>query len=284
MNQSNDIGALSEKGFWERQFTYRSSAFYFLFRTVVFTLNFPYNELFRIIRKTVGGLRDKTMMEIGCAPGFTLVDFQRRFGIIPSGIEYTKSGFTLTRKLFRRRGIPAESVVQEDIFSDSFLESNRSRFDIVASFGLIEHYDDPRKLIRRHVDLLKASGLLILMIPNLRKMNGAIQNFFDPKVLSLHNVKIMDRHSFKELVPEEAVETLFCDYYGAINLGLYNTDSPFKTVALMVFHLVQLLCINPLFFLLGALGVRRNGDFCSPYLLFIGRKRGRSQNGEERSS
>jgi len=40
------------------------------------------------------------------------------------------------------------------------------KFDIVFSFGLIEHFDNPNNILKKHVDLLKLGGLLICIVPN----------------------------------------------------------------------------------------------------------------------
>jgi len=53
------------------------------------------------------------------------------------------------------------------------------RFDIVFSFGLIEHFDQPDTILKKHIDLLKPGGLLICIIPNVCGLQGKI---FDLKI------------------------------------------------------------------------------------------------------
>lgn len=50
------------------------------------------------------------------------------------------------------------------------------KFDIVFSFGLIEHFDNPNRVLEKHVDLLKPGGLLICIVPNVCGLQGKIFN------------------------------------------------------------------------------------------------------------
>ncbi len=49
-------------------------------------------------------------------------------------------------------------------------------FDIVFSFGLIEHFDNPDIILKKHIDLLKPGGLLICIVPNVCGLQGKIFN------------------------------------------------------------------------------------------------------------
>ena len=49
--------------------------------------------------------RDWRVLEVGSAPGHNLVDFHRRFGYVPYGIEYTDTGVELKSPPFPQRGL-----------------------------------------------------------------------------------------------------------------------------------------------------------------------------------
>lgn len=281
MTERTDNIALTDERYWNEQYSYRYSALFFLFRNIFLSVNFSYNELFRIIRKTFVAIRKKTMLELGCAPGLTLIDFQRRFGVVPFGAEYAYNGFLLTQNTFRKHGIPADQAIHTDIFSRDFQAENKSRFDIVSSFGLIEHFSNPEEAIKCHVNLLKDSGHLVIMIPNLRKLNGAMARYLNKRSFSLHNLEIMNKSSFENLFSSSSIETLFCDYYGTINLGLFNADSSFKKAILLGFHFMQFFAFNPLLFLMSIFHIRFNSALMSPYMLYIGKKSGTIGNEAE---
>lgn len=66
-------------------------------------------------------------------------------------------------------GLTKVQVVQGDVLQCPLRSEN---FDIVFSLGLIEHFDDPDKILKKHVDLLKPGGLLICIVPNVVGIQG----------------------------------------------------------------------------------------------------------------
>jgi SAM-dependent methyltransferase len=58
----------------------------------------------------------------------------------------------------------------DDIFKKNF----QTKYDISFSVGLIEHFDDPSVALRKHVEILKKDGIMLLLIPNLTGLQGKI--------------------------------------------------------------------------------------------------------------
>ncbi len=88
-------------------------------------------------------------------------------GVAPYGIEYTEEGARLNRELFIRNGLNADNVLCEDFFSPA-LDRLAGTFDIVISFGFVEHFDDPRPVIKRHIEFCRPGGYVAIVIPNLQ--------------------------------------------------------------------------------------------------------------------
>ena len=76
--------------------------------------------------------------------------------------------------------------------TDFFNFSTDRKYDIVFSLGFIEHFNNTRDVILRHVDLLASSGLLLIVLPNLLGLNGWIQRRFDKENYDVHNLKSME--------------------------------------------------------------------------------------------
>jgi len=66
-------------------------------------------------------------------------------------------------------GLSKVQVVQGDVLQ---IPLKSEKFDIVFSLGLIEHFDEPDKILKKHVDLLKPGGLLICIVPNVFGIQG----------------------------------------------------------------------------------------------------------------
>jgi 2-polyprenyl-3-methyl-5-hydroxy-6-metoxy-1,4-benzoquinol methylase len=126
-------------------------------------------------------------LELGCAPGKLLAWTASKFEANVSGLDYSENGMRSARALFSALNIQAD-LRCEDLFNTSF---PRESFDLVTSFGLIEHFDDPSTVIQKHVELVKPGGIAIIAIPNYGGIYGRLQRKLDYENLQIHNLSIM---------------------------------------------------------------------------------------------
>lgn len=151
----------------------------------------------RVLRPHVQpGMR---VLELGCAPGKILAWLAARLGADVSGLDYSERGAAWSRQLFEALGLRAD-VRCEDLFRTTF---GAGTFDVVYSSGLIEHFEDPREVVRLHVRLLRPGGTAIIAIPDYGGLYGRLQRWFDPENLSIHNLSIMSSDALVALAPPE---------------------------------------------------------------------------------
>jgi len=230
-------------------------------KTVCYSERVLWNGIFQKYLPKIPGLK---ILEIGSAPGGNLIKFHQRFGYEPYGVEYSKKGVEINRRKFRAVGINPDNVIFSDFLSDEFQSKYKEAFDVVISRGVLEHFLKPEKIIKAHINLLVKKGYLIIVIPNLRGINRFLQSLFNKKVVSLHNLEIMDQEKFRGLFPEDRLEVLHCGYFGTFNFGLFRDRW-------RIFDLLQWKLNLFLYLLLGNRGVE--GKFTSPYLIYIGKKK-----------
>lgn len=139
------------------------------------------------------------VLELGCAPGKILAWVAAALGAEVSGLDYSERGITWSRTLFGALRIPAD-LRCEDVFKTSFTAGS---FDVVYSAGLIEHFDDPRGIVRTHIELAKPGGKTIIAIPDYSGLYGHLQRWCDPQNLAIHNLEIMSVESLTRLVPDD---------------------------------------------------------------------------------
>jgi len=125
------------------------------------------------------------VLEIGSAPGNHLVRLNQTFGFIPYGIEYTKSGFELNKKIFMENNLDPKNIIYGDFFDETFLSKYRYFFDIVISRGFIEHFNNSQEVVKRHLELLSEGGYLVVEIPNLRGLNYLFMCLFNKELIPL---------------------------------------------------------------------------------------------------
>jgi 2-polyprenyl-3-methyl-5-hydroxy-6-metoxy-1,4-benzoquinol methylase len=159
-------------------------------------------DLQRLLRKHVRP-RDR-FLEIGCAPGKYLAWVAAELQADVSGLDYSERGLAAARKLFEALRLRGD-LRGEDLRETTFPPGS---FDVVASYGVIEHFADPREVVRAHLRLVKPGGLALMTVPNYRGVYGRLQRYFDASRLEGHNLDIMTCDALKTLAPETGVDSV----------------------------------------------------------------------------
>jgi len=160
------------------------------------------------------------VLEIGFAPGKLLAWVAAARGARVTGLDYSEIGVASAKQLFEALGIEGE-LRCEDVFEASFPPAS---FDFVYSHGVIEHFDDPREIVRRHVLPLRLGGVALILIPNFAGAYGRMQRYFDPAHLDIHNLDIMTCERLRALAPADLSGPVRAFRYGRIDPWLLTTD------------------------------------------------------------
>ena len=100
---------------------------------------------------------DWSAIEIGACPGSNLLTLACSHGYHPVALDFLPAVQHLPAA-FRKHGVEDLEVMQEDFFS---LPENRL-FNVVMSFGFIEHFNDAEAVLRKHWALVEDNGYLIV--------------------------------------------------------------------------------------------------------------------------
>ena len=179
-------------------------------------LDFSFERcLAETLKKNLSGVEGE-VLEVGCAPGKWLDFMAKEFGLRPNGIEYSEAGVNATLKNFQLIGLDPGTFLTGD-----FLQMKPDRqFDIVMSFGFIEHFTNADEVVKLHLLWLKPGGILILGVPNFRGINFLIQKILDKTVLDKHNLDIMSLEYFTGLADRFNLETTYLNYFGSFEPAL----------------------------------------------------------------
>ncbi|MEP6763628.1 MAG: class I SAM-dependent methyltransferase [Gemmatimonadaceae bacterium] len=165
------------------------------------------------------------VLEIGFAPGKQLAWIAQALEASVSGIDFSQPGVTLGQELFAHLGLAAD-LRCEDVFATTF---PLGTFDVVYSQGVIEHFQDPSAIVRRHFELLRPGGVAVITIPNYGGIYGRLQARWDPENLKLHNTDIMTRDAFLALMPNDIADSVRVRYTGRLTSALVSFDRRFPT-------------------------------------------------------
>jgi 2-polyprenyl-3-methyl-5-hydroxy-6-metoxy-1,4-benzoquinol methylase len=138
-----------------------------------------------------------TVVEVGCAPGKHLAWVTHTLGAHVSGLDYSARGLEFSRRLFEALGLTGD-LRCEDLLNTTLAND---AFDLVYSVGVIEHFDDPRPIVARHVALARPGGVVVIAVPNYRGVYGTLQRHFDAPNLAIHNLQIMTEDGLRGLAP-----------------------------------------------------------------------------------
>lgn len=151
-----------------------------------------------------------------------------------------------------------------------FIERHKNSYDLVESFGLIEHFENPAAALDAHIDLLKPDGTLVVSIPNYRGWNGIWMRLVDPGLAKGHNFEIMKLPVFKALFNRSELDIQYIGMAARYHYFFAGKQSGFK-------RFIQLIHINlepAIHWILAKLSKSLNveTEFFSPYMVCVARK------------
>ena len=184
-------------------------------------LNYYVNRKFHeFFRETFSELdtKEKKILEIGCAGSEWLPYFAKEFGFTVCGLDYSEKGCQQAREILANERVEGE-VVCSDLFSppQSMLEA----FDVVVSFGVVEHFENTAGCLQALSQFLKPGGLAITVIPNMIGLIGSIQKIVDRRVFDIH-VPLDERALAAHHKP--SLHVLSCRYFLFVNWGVINIE------------------------------------------------------------
>jgi 2-polyprenyl-3-methyl-5-hydroxy-6-metoxy-1,4-benzoquinol methylase len=176
--------------------------------------------------------RRRTVCEIGCAPGSKLLQMASvNSDVEYYGIDYSESGIATTREVIQGMGLEATLLC-----ADYFSYLPEEPFDLVVSFGVIEHASNPVDAVRRHADYARAGGRVALSIPN---WGSPIPKWMaqrvDPTVFDSHNLSIMSPAALEDAMDRAGLVDVQIKTSG---LSKLRTTCPVKTVRRMSWRTV----------------------------------------------
>jgi len=249
---------LASKESWEKRWQQQDLRIEFDPKIAMFV------DLHRIFNTYIPKGRNLRFIEIGAYPGQYLWYFHRFFSHQVYGLEYTNDAFLRMQKHPSLREINAK-FINADFFE--YQPNPAELWDVVASFGFVEHFTDTREVVARHFEFVKPNGLVIIVIPNHAGLCGTIMKYVDIKKHKTHNLMSYDdlENSFNHCSPSEILFGGYLGHIGFWNTCLYETIKP---KGKLIYFIVR----APLWLVEKAGKVLKESRLFSPYSVIIARK------------
>lgn len=199
--------------------------------------------------------------EIGCYPG-TYLSVLGDLGYQLNGIDLTPNTDVLLIDWLKSHGYNIGKIEIKDFYK---LDSD-TKYDLVASFGFIEHFNDYEKVLKRHLDFIAKNGILVITTPNLnRPFLYALHKLFNPKTLKIHNINSMNPDIWKKTLIENGFEVTYSGFFGYFNFWVENEKRNFLVKTILKVFIYFLPLISRIF--------PKNNRFFSPYIGLVARNK-----------
>jgi len=160
-----------------------------------------------------------SLLEIGCARSAWLPYFAREFGFAVTGVDYSDRGCEQERRILSRAGIDG-SVVCADMFSPP--STLVSSFDVVVSFGVVEHFRDTAAAVAAIARFARPGARVITTIPNVSGAIGIVQRLLNPDVYAIHVP--LTEHELAAAHERAGVDVDCCRYFVSTSFGVANLN------------------------------------------------------------
>ena len=182
-----------------------------------------------------------TSIELGGFPGSFSVYLTKYCRMKATLLDYFIHRQTIA-SLLEKNGLKPDDIeiVEEDVFS--YMPKND--YDLVCSFGFIEHFTDLEKVLQSHLKFMKAGGTLLVTLPNFCGINGLLQKVFDPANLAIHNLAVMDLTLLRGQLYNLGMEDIRVEYYPSTQVwleGLRKRNLIVRAIVRIVNESVKLL-------------------------------------------
>ena len=157
------------------------------------------------------------LLELGCARSVWLPYFANEFGFKVYGIDYSEIGCQQAKAILSNAGVD-QNIICSDFFTPP--ESLLNTFDVVVSFGVVEHFEDTAGCLYAFSKFLKHNGIMITNIPNMNGLNSLIFKLVNRPVYDTHF--LLDVGELVKAHELAGFEVLSCDYFLSTHFGVPN--------------------------------------------------------------
>ena len=189
------LGGLNRPEDWERYWAGRKLA-----------ASYP---LYPVFKPTLPSRPGASFLEIGCAPGRILGEICLDQGYQAFGLDFAADPDEMAASL-QARGVDVGGVFKTDFMT----WDPRRTFDVVASFGFIEHFADPGVMVDRHFRVVAPGGTVVVTVPHFAGMQRPLRWLLDRPNLRRHNLACMSLRFFREAAERNRAEIVLLRFAG----------------------------------------------------------------------
>ena len=213
---------LTDRSFWKAFWESRKGLIFYIKPNYVFG---------DILAKLIAEKNIKNAIELGGFPGYYATYLKKYQKLDTTLFDYYIHQ-ELINQLLEKNGLKPGDI--NIIEADLFKYQPEKLYDMVLSFGLIEHFNDTKTIIETHLQFLKPGGVLFITLPNFKSVNGWVQRKFDKENYDKHNISSMDLQLLKDSCKQLGLKEIESYYHGRFTVWLENKSEQSKVAKAIV--------------------------------------------------
>ena len=213
---------LTDRSFWKAFWESKKDLIFYIKPDYVFG---------DILAKLIKENGIKSAVELGGFPGYYSIYLKKYEHLDTTLFDYyVHEG--LVKQLLAKNGLQDGDI--KIIEADLFNYTPAEKYDMVLSFGLIEHFSDTKAIINTHLQFLKPGGTLFITLPNFTSVNGWVQRKFDLDNYNKHYIDCMNPVFLAESCKQLGLKNIESYYHGKYTVWLENRDQKSGIVKALV--------------------------------------------------
>jgi SAM-dependent methyltransferase len=213
---------LTDRAFWKAFWESRKNLIFFLKPNYVFG---------DILTELIKEKKIKNAIELGGFPGYYATWLKKYQGLDTTLFDYFIHEGIIEQLLIKNGLKPGDiNIIEADLFEYKPVKL----YDLVLSFGLIEHFNDTKAIIETHLQFLKPGGVLFITLPNFKSINGWIQRNFDRENYDKHNIDSMNPQKLADYCRDLGLTEVESYYHGKFTVWLENKAEQSSMVKALV--------------------------------------------------
>jgi len=213
---------LTDRSFWKAFWESKKDLIFYIKPDYVFG---------DILAKLIKENGIKSAVELGGFPGYYSIYLKKYEHLDTTLFDYyVHEG--LVKQLLAKNGLQDGDI--KIIEADLFNYTPAEKYDMVLSFGLIEHFSDTKAIINTHLQFLKPGGTLFITLPNFTGVNGWVQRKFDLDNYNKHYIDCMNPAFLAESCKQLGLKNIESYYHGKYTVWLENRDQKSGIVKALV--------------------------------------------------
>lgn len=204
---------------------------------------------------------NRRCFEIGCFPGRYLAVLGK-LGYKLNGLDLNPSVEKAFPKWLKSQGYQIGKFEKVDFLNYRPIQ----KYDLVCSFGFLEHFPNWRPVLNKHAQMVKPGGYLLIATPNFRGLLQRIIHYYlDRENYRRHCLPVMNPKIWASLLKVKGFGIIQTYYLGKFDYWVeeqHRTEKQLDVLEKLKLHLPTLQKILP-----------PNNQFWSPYCMLIAQKK-----------